>query len=277
MHADLTKLLELQRTDAEISRLNQEIAELPKRVAEIEAKLAGHLADVEKAKLAAKANEQSRRKNEGDIQALQQKISKYRDQMLAVKTNDEYRALGNEIKFTEETIHALEDKILESMIQSEDLDKNIKGAEKALAIERAEVEREKKEARDRTAEDQAALKQLEPQRAGLREGLDEGILRQYDRVLKQRGSALAEVRDQICQACHVMLRPQVYNEVRAGEKLLSCDYCGRIFYFDEVIEITPETMAPDPGKKSENAAQGDATADAAEPVADGSASHETGS
>jgi predicted nucleic acid-binding Zn-ribbon protein len=250
MHADLEKLLELQQTDAEISRLNQEIGALPKRVAEIETELAAHLADVDKAKAAAKGNEQNRRKYEGEIQTLQQKISKYRDQMLAVKTNDEYRALWNEIKFAEEAIRGFEDRILESMIQSEDLDNNIKAAEKALAIERAEVEQEKKEARDRTAEDESALKQLLPRRASLREGIDEMTLRHYDRVLKSRGSALAEVRDQICMACHVMLRPQVYNEVRAGEKLLSCDSCGRILYFEPVIEITPETMAPDPPKET---------------------------
>jgi len=244
MHSDLEKLLELQRIDTEISRLNQEVAAFPKRVAEIETKLAGHLADVDKAKAAAKANEQNRRKYEGEIQALQQKISKYRDQMLAVKTNEEYRALGNEIKFAEEGIRGFEDKILESMIQSEDLDNNIKAAEKALTAERTEVEKEKKAAKECTAKDEAALKKLLPRRAALRAEINEGTLRQYDRVLKQRGSAIAEVRDQICLACHVMLRPQVYNEVRAGDKLLTCDSCGRILYFEPIIEVTPDTMDP---------------------------------
>jgi predicted nucleic acid-binding Zn-ribbon protein len=239
MQSDLTKLLELQRTDEDIARLKNEIAALPKRVAEIETKLAGNLASVEKAKAAAKTNEQNRRKYEGEIQTLQQKISKYRDQMLAVKTNDEYRALGNEIKFAEDAIRGYEDKILECMVESEDLDRNIKAAEKDLAIEKAAVEKEKNEARSRTTEDEKAVSELMPVRAELRSGLGEDLLRHYDRILKTRGSGVSEVRDQICQACHVMLRPQVYQEVLAGT-VRTCDSCGRILYYDPPRDVEAE-------------------------------------
>lgn len=239
MQSDLAKLLELQRIDEEIFRLKQEIAALPKRVAEIETKLAGNLASVEKAKSATKANEQNRRKYEGEIQTLQQKISKYRDQMLAVKTNDEYRALGNEIKFAEDAIRSHEDKILECMVESEDLDRNIKAAEKSLLIEKAEVEKEKNEARARTAEDEKAVSELQPSRVELRSGIAEDLLRHYDRVVKQRGSGVSEVRDQICLACHVMLRPQVYQDVLAGSAR-TCDSCGRILYYDPPRDIEAE-------------------------------------
>lgn len=243
MQPDLERLLELQKTDAEIARLRSEIAALPKRVIEIEAKLAGHIAGVEKAKGAAKTNEQNRRKFESEIQTLQQKISKYRDQMLAVKTNDEYRALGNEIKFAEGGIRGLEDKILECMVSAEDLDRDIKGAEKELAIERADVEKEKKHARERTAVDEEAVSELMPKRAELRGAIGEDSLRHYDRVMKQRGSGIAEVQDGICQACRVMLRPQVYNEVLSGEYIRYCDSCGRILWHDPSRDAVSE-----PGK-----------------------------
>ena len=48
-----------------------------------------------------KADESTRRKHESDIQDQQQKISKYRDQSLDVKTNQEYKALMGEIKHAE--------------------------------------------------------------------------------------------------------------------------------------------------------------------------------
>lgn len=233
MHPDLAKLLELQRTDAEISRLKQEIAALPKRVAEIETRLAGNIASVEKAKADSKNNEQNRRKCESEIQSVQLKISKYRDQMLAVKTNDEYRALGNEIKFAEEAIRGLEDKILECMVQGEELEKNIKAAEQSLSSERAEVEKEKSQARAHTTEYENAAKELEPKRAELRNGVSENLLHQYDRVLKSRGMAMSEARDQKCMACNVMLRPQAYNDVRDNTQAIICDSCGRILYYDE--------------------------------------------
>jgi uncharacterized protein len=240
MHPDLERMLELQKTDAEVARLQAEIAALPKRVAEIEAKLAGHIAGVQKAKAAAKLNEQNRRKYESEIQTLQQKISKYRDQMLAVKTNDEYRALGNEIKFAEDGIRGFEDKILECMVSAEDLDRDIKAAEKELAVERTDVEKEKNEARERTAVDDKAVSELMPKRAELRGAISEDSLRHYDRVIKQRGSAIAEVRDGICLACRVTVRPQVYNEVLSGEHIRYCDSCGRILWHDPSKDAAPE-------------------------------------
>src|SRR5271165_1266424 len=104
MTSDLQNLIELQQIDSQIAALRAEIAALPKHVAQIEAKLAGSKAKVEATVAAAKADEAARRKHESDIQDQQQKISKYRDQSLNVKTNDEYRALMHEIQFAEGNI-----------------------------------------------------------------------------------------------------------------------------------------------------------------------------
>src|SRR5579864_2615504 len=113
MLPDVQNLIALQQADREILRLKDEIAALPKRVAAIEEQLAGTRAVLENAKTAVKADDAARRKYEATILDLQQKISKYRDQMLAVKTNDQYRALQHEIDFSNQEIRSTEDKILE--------------------------------------------------------------------------------------------------------------------------------------------------------------------
>src|SRR5271166_3798535 len=108
MTSDLQSLIELQQIDSQIAALRAEVAALPKHVAEIEKKLSGSKAKVEAAVSAAKADEVARKRHESDIQDQQQKISKYRDQSLNVKTNDEYRALMHEIQFAEGNIAKLE-------------------------------------------------------------------------------------------------------------------------------------------------------------------------
>ncbi len=70
--------------------------------------------------------------------------------------------------------------------------------------------------------------------------ISEDILRQYERVAKFRGTGLAEVRDQKCMGCQVMLRPQTYNEVRNGEKVMVCESCSRVYYFNPANEVKPE-------------------------------------
>ncbi|HLH09841.1 MAG TPA: C4-type zinc ribbon domain-containing protein [Terriglobales bacterium] len=217
----------------------------------IEEKLAGSKDRLDKAKAALKTDEANRRKYEGEIQNLRQKISKYRDQMLAVKTNQEYRALGTEVEFAEKEISGFEDKILETMIDVDDKNGDLKRAESDLKAHTAEIEKEKAEARSRTAEDEKALAEWSAKRDQYRSGVSAETLRHYDRVLTRRGSAIAEARDHKCSACQVMLRPQVYSDVMSNEQIIMCDSCNRILYFVPTVEADlaneePRQLAPRP-------------------------------
>jgi predicted nucleic acid-binding Zn-ribbon protein len=240
MLPDIDKLLELQAADKEIRRLRDEVAALPKRVAMIEQKLAGTKAHLEKARTAAKGDEANRKKFEANIKDLQGKISKYRDQSLDVKTNEQYKAILHEIQFAEQEIRLNEDRILEVMVNVETREKDVKGAEAELKAETAEIEKEKEEARKVTAEDQKKLSEWNAKRDALRHAISEDILRHYERVAKFRGNGLAEVLDHKCMGCQVMLRPQTYNEVRNGEKVMVCESCSRIYYFNPANEVKPE-------------------------------------
>jgi predicted nucleic acid-binding Zn-ribbon protein len=243
MSPDIENLLALQQADLEIQRLKNEIAALPRRVAAIEQKLAGTRAVLDKATTAVKADEAARRRYETTITDLQQKISKYRDQSLDVKTNEQYKALLHEIQFAEQDIRINEDRILELMVTAEARDKEVKAAELELKAEMAEIEKEKAEARERTAQDEKELAEWNAKRDQTRAAVDADLLRHYDRVLKFRGSGIAEALNQKCMGCQVMLRPQNYNEVRSG-KLIMCDSCQRVLYFDPAHEI-PVELSPD--------------------------------
>src|SRR5579863_5029982 len=232
MLPDVQNLIALQQADREILRLKEEIAALPKRVAAIEERLAGTRALLEKAKGAVKADEAARRKYESGIQDQQQKISKYRDQSLAVKTNEQYKALLHEIQFAEQDIRAHEDNILELMVNAEIREKDVKAAEATLRAETADIEKEKAQAKQRTAEDEKQLAEWNAKRDTARSGVDADLLRQYDRVAKHRGTGISEARDHKCSACQVMLRPQTYNEVRAATQVVFCESCQRILYYD---------------------------------------------
>jgi hypothetical protein len=250
MNADLERLIELEKVDREALRLTEEVATLPKRVAAIEEKLAEHKAAVEKAKARIKGNEASRRQNEADIKGFQEKIAKYRSQSSSVKTNDEYRALMHEVEFAEKQISGCEDKILELMIGLENDEKALKVAEAELKTESADVEKEKAEARVRTAEDEKLLAGLKTKREQLRAGVNDSAMAHYDRVMRQRKSAIAEARDQKCLACFVMLRPQTWQEIRTNEQIITCNSCGRILYFDPANEAA---APPDQPKKKTKA------------------------
>ncbi len=240
MLPDIENLLKLQGVDKEIKRLQDEIAQFPKRISAIEQQLAGTKAQLEKAQAGVKADEAARRKHDTTISDLRGKISKYRDQSLDVKTNEQYKALLHEIQFAEQEIASTEDKILELMLNADARDKEVKAAQAELKAETAEIEKEKEEARKRTAEDEKLLAEARAKRDQIRTGIGEDLLRHYERVSKFRGSGLAEVRDHKCMGCQVMLRPQTYNDVRTGKTTVVCDSCQRILYTTAVEEAVEQ-------------------------------------
>lgn len=239
MNSDLANLIELQKADAEIARLSAEIAALPKKVAAIEEKLAGSKDRKQKAEAALKADEAARRKHEGDIEAQRQKISKYRDQMLNVKTNQEYAALGKEVEFAQQEIGRFEDKILEIMMDVDNKNADLKRADGDLKAHTAEIEKEKNAARELSAKDEKELAEWTAKRDGVRGSISSDVLSHYDRVLKRRGTAIAEAIDGRCAACQVLLRPQVYSNIRSTDEFITCDSCNRILYYDPAHDSNP--------------------------------------
>ncbi len=239
MNPDLTNLIELQKLDTTIRALEAEIKSLPRKIGEIESTLAEHIQAVEADKHRVAENQRGRRKREGDIAASREKISKLKGQMVEVKTNEQYRAFLHEIDFHEAAIRKLEDEILTEMIESENLEKQLRQTEQSLTQERSRAQGEIHAAQQRKQEDEEKLNAAREQRGQAKGALPIDIYEGYERILVARkGLAVAEVHNGACGACHVRLRPQAFNDVRTNEAIPFCESCGCILYY-----ITPR---PDP-------------------------------
>jgi predicted nucleic acid-binding Zn-ribbon protein len=245
MLPDLKLAIRLQEIDHRLADLSREIASLPVHIAEIEKKLVSHERKLEADRAALAANQKERKSCEGDIQTQEQKISKLKDQMLQAKTNEQYRAFQNEIDFCQKEIRKAEDRILELMGESEPLDKNVKAAEASLKGEKAQVEAEKQQARERTAIDQKAAAELHAERAELAKGMSAPVYRRYEQSRKaRRGIAVSEVIDGRCSVCHMALRPQFFQELRQGGEVKVCESCQRILYYNPPVAFDEATGAP---------------------------------
>jgi len=176
----------LQDIDSRVAEVTREVLSLPKHIAEIEKKLESHERKLEADRAALTANQKDRKRLEGDIQVQQQKISKLKDQMLEAKTNEQYRAFQHEIEFCEKEIRSAEDRILELMGESEPLERNVKTAEGALKQEKAQVEGEKQQARERTAGDQRELDQLQSERKSIATQISPPVLSAYEHAVREK-------------------------------------------------------------------------------------------
>src|SRR4051812_13796522 len=148
MHSDLKQLIRLQAVDASIQELRSRIDKFPGISKALDEKLRAAQSGLESAKEKAKNNQGSRKKLESEITSMEGKISKYRDQMVAVKTNEEYRALQHEIEHAQAAIRKVEDDILNLMMEAETNQTDIKTAEVQLKADQTRVQEERKALED---------------------------------------------------------------------------------------------------------------------------------
>ena len=247
MNPDLERLITLQRLDTAAHDAQRRLAEEPERERAFQARIEEARQRVATAKEQLTRNQGARREIEKDVAVHQARLSKFREQAMAVKTNQEYHAIQHEIAFAQSEIKTREDKLLELMLQADELAVAARRADADLAAEQKAVDADRKAMAAELAELRAALDRDAGERAKVVSALSPQLLATFDLVAKRRhGVAVAEARDGICTICHVRLRPQVFNTVRRNDEIIQCDSCQRILYFTPAAGRSAADVAPQP-------------------------------
>ena len=233
MLPDLERLIKLQHVESTIAEAKAQIATHPQRVAEADARLHEAQQAVDTARQQLKENQEARRAAERDVALYQGRLGKFKDQQAAVKTNREYQALGHEIEQAQHDLANVEEKVIERMVEADAIEAAVKSAESALAARKKEVEVAKKELAAELIHLETSLAQAAGSRATLIADMDPRVRALFEQVAKiRKGVAVAQAtRDGLCTACHVRLRPMVFQQVRANDHIHQCDSCQRILYY----------------------------------------------
>ena len=231
MNKDLEHLIALQRLDSTVLDAQRRLADEPASRQAFDARLEAARARLAAARDRLGENQGARRAVEKEVAVHQGRLSKFRDQLMAVKTNVEYQAMQKEIEFAQKEVKTLEDTILERMLEADELTATLKRAESDLATEQKTVDAELRTLASELTELRTLLQRLTKERTALVASLDPKAFAIFDLVSRRRnGVAMALARDGICTICHVRLRPQIFNTVLRNEEILQCDTCNRILY-----------------------------------------------
>ena len=238
MNPRLEQLIHLQKVDSELRRTQAALLEIPKRKAELEAELAADRTHLDGARGSLDGSLKARKRHEGSLQDLEGKRSRYKGQLMEVKTNKEYTAMLHEIEGVEREIRAIEDQILVEMEKAESLAVEVKQEETSFKAreERHRVDTRGLEEKRQALEADAA--RLGAERDQVAQGIDEDTLELFQRISRLRGSALAEARDGMCQVCHVKIRLQMFSDLKRNEEIMQCPACNRILYYEPPVPVT---------------------------------------
>ena len=232
MHPDMEKLIELQGLETRIRHATGRLEQLPRDIAAMEEQLDATRGLLDRQQAASDRIASERRQLEGEIQIIEDRISKYRSQLSDVKTNEQYKALLHEIDFHGGRIGKMEDEILVKMEKEEDLREERLGLEQQLQKESARVDRETRAVRKEIEETGIELDRLRGEADALIALIAPEIYGTYRKIAAVRkGVALARAGEN-CRGCHVRIRPSVLGQVMAGKQIVFCDSCARLLYWE---------------------------------------------
>lgn len=237
MNADLKHLIRIQSIDLAIQEIRASIDKFPGISKALDAKVSDSAAALSAVQEKTKNNQATRKKLEIEVGVFEAKVSKYREQMLSVKTNEEYRALQKEIEHAQVGIRGVEDKIIGLMLEAESSQNEIKAAEARLKEDQQLVSQERKQLEAEHQKEVGALDGYLSERKEIEVQISADLLPRYDRVRKFRGGiGISPARDYVCEVCQVRIRPQVFQEIRKNDTIIACDACQRILYDPENLD-----------------------------------------
>jgi predicted nucleic acid-binding Zn-ribbon protein len=231
MHPDLERVIRLQQLEDAAEQARRTISDEPVRQQELAAALEAARKTLEDERGRLAVNQAARRDIEKELSMQQARLSKFRGQLMEVKTNREYQAMQKEIEVAQHEIQKQEDRLLEQMLEFDDVMQHVKVERAALAAHLAEA--------------QAATVRVAAERATLAAEISPPVLAVFDRVLRYRKiSAVAPVRGGRCAACQILIRPQTVNELRRNEIVFQCESCQRILYYENPPATAEPSAAP---------------------------------
>lgn len=188
---------------------------------------------LEDARLALKTKRSDIHKRELTVATARSRVDELRVKLNAVKKNDEYKLITNQIATDNKSISNQEDEILEVMAESE-----AEGAE--LAKLEAETKKVVEAYNKLKAEFDEKAEGFQSQLAELEAAIaeSEGIIpdedrERYMRSVKGRGADAFSAVDRAhpsCSGCYVSVTHQGVNELMIARTLVFCKTCGRIMY-----------------------------------------------
>jgi predicted nucleic acid-binding Zn-ribbon protein len=212
---------------AEHDTIPGQLEELDNRVRELEQAIAEREAELKELKVAV-------RNAESKTSMLDEMANKYKQQLVAVKTNREYSALLTEIESVKREKEEIDESTIAIMERMEAIAAEIQETRNKLE----DFQTQSKESREELSNKIKTLREKmdieKRKRDNLAVRIEKTTFKLYERIMNSRNDrAVVPLRNGSCGGCFAEVPLQKVADIRKGDRLLTCDDCGRILYYEE--------------------------------------------
>jgi uncharacterized protein len=245
VEGQLRLLVKLQELELAIKQFEAAVAAKPRELDPLQRALDDARASATTHRRDLETLDKQRRQLEAAVTEEQYNLQKAQRKLIEVKTNKEYSAMVAEIETFKQKITEHEDAVLHNMElielrrqELQELDRRVKEAEQDLT-----------EGRRRNELELAVLQETLAGRRQTREAVVQQLERPtvdlYMRLLSSRkGLAVVSIKNAACQGCFLALPPQLIQEVRRNDRVLTCSHCQRILYWSgETLSAPSDSSA----------------------------------
>jgi len=228
---EFNNLINLQKIDEKLIEVSHFLNAVPSKLKSIDKQIEASFQIVTNAEDKLAENQKRRRNVESEVQDSKALISKYKRQLTDVRTNKEYTSLLHEIAETEKTGDSLEEEIISEMLKADDIEEEIKSATRKAEEAKAKLTKEKEILLKKKSEQEELKTNLLKEKEALIPNIPSDQITLYNKIsAKCSGIALSPVTGEFCSKCHMRVRPQVLNELKAENSIILCENCGRILH-----------------------------------------------
>lgn len=231
---EIQTLVRLQNIETEIQRINKQMDALPAKIDEINDEVSIIEDNFSRLEPEISLKKERHTSLEHEIGELTVLFTRNKERLRKIENNREFQALLKENEQISKSISELEEEgiaLLEEVTKKEE---ELTDLNDELKIKKKEL-KEKKEASDKKiAELKPDIEDLEQRKNELIDGMPKDLIRNFNFLIKKLDKlAVVSVSDGVCDACHMRLPPQKFNELISDSKIMSCPSCHRLIYWRE--------------------------------------------
>ena len=229
MKHELKVLIEMQNCDDIIGEKEILMKTLPKELSSLIQNLDISNEKLDNTEKELDENLTTQKLKELDIKANKDKIDKYKNQLLTIQTNKEYKALNSEVSHLEAKNISIDDELIELMEE----ESNIRSQKKDdLAVQKKasdELKANEEKLKQKINDVEKEITQIRDKRNKMAADLPRTMVKRYAALIKNKNrKAVVFNVNGTCSGCHYKIRPQLIIEIKNGTNIVNCESCGRM-------------------------------------------------